>query len=178
LSAADTGTAHHKFLQHISLEKAGDVAALEAEAKRLELGKVLSADETAALDFKAMAAFWNAEPGKKILKQVANVKRELAFTAKFSPKELDEILGKEPDPKLAGEFIVVQGIVDLVVLLPKEIWIVDFKTDQIDKDELPKKVETYKPQLQLYARALGKIYTRPVMHCWLHFLASRRTVEI
>jgi len=178
LNAADVGTAHHKFLQHVLLEKAGDVAALETEAKRLKQEKVLSVDEVAALDLKAIAAFWNSEPGKKILKQAANVKHELAFTAKFSPKELDEILGTESDSKLAGEFVVVQGIADLVVLLPKGIWIVDFKTDQIDKDELLEKVETYKPQLQLYARALGKIYTRPVMHCWLHFLKAQRTEEI
>jgi ATP-dependent helicase/nuclease subunit A len=178
LNAADAGTAHHKFLQHVLLEKAGDIAALEAEAKRLEQEKVLSAGGVAALDLKAMAAFWNSEPGGKILKQAANVERELAFTAKFSPKELDEILGKKSDPKLDGEFVVIQGVADLVVLLPKEIWIMDFKTDQIDRDELPKKVETYKPQLKLYARALAKIYARPVMHCWLHFLKAQRTEEV
>ena len=59
------------------------------------------------------------------------MRRELAFTAKFSPKELDEIPGTKSDPKLDGEFVVVQGIADLVVLLPKEIWMVDFKTDEI-----------------------------------------------
>jgi ATP-dependent helicase/nuclease subunit A len=178
LSAAETGTAHHKFLQHVSIEKAGDVAALEAEAKRLEREKVLSVDEVAALDFKAVAAFWNSEPGKKILKQAANVKRELAFTAKFSPKELDEILGKKSALKLDGEFVVVQGVADLVVLLPKEIWIIDFKTDEVRADELQEKIKIYEPQLKLYARALAKIYARPVMHCWLHFLKARKTEEV
>ena len=161
LNAADTGTAHHKFLQHVSLEKAGDVAALEAEAKRLEREKVLSADEAAVLDLKAMAAFWNSEPGKKILKQAANVKRELAFTAKFSPKELDEILGKKSDSKLDGEFVVVQGIADLVVLLPKEIWIVDFKTDQIDKDELPKKGGNLQTTVETLRAGIGKNLRAP-----------------
>ena len=178
LSAAETGTAHHKFLQHVSIEKAGDVAALEAEAKRLEREKVLSVDDVAALDFKAVAAFWNSEPGKKILKQAANIKRELAFTAKFSPKELDEILGKKSALKLDGEFVVVQGVADLVVLLPKEIWIIDFKTDEVRADELQEKIKIYEPQLKLYARALAKIYARPVMHCWLHFLKARKTEEV
>jgi ATP-dependent helicase/nuclease subunit A len=178
LNAVDAGTAHHKFLQHVSIEKAGDVAALEAEAKRLEREKVLSVDDVAALDFKAVAAFWNSEPGKKILKQAANVKRELAFTAKFSPKELDEILGKKSALKLDGEFVVVQGVADLVVLLPKEIWIIDFKTDEVRADELQEKIKIYEPQLKLYARALAKIYARPVMHCWLHFLKARKTEEV
>ena len=178
LNAAEIGTAHHKFLQHAPLEKAGDVVALETEAKRLEREKVLSADEAAALDLKAMAAFWNSELGKKILKQAANVKRELAFTAKFSLKELDEILETKSDSKLDGEFVVVQGIADLVVLLSKEIWIVDFKTDDVQVNELPEKTRLYAPQLKLYARALAKIYSRPVTACWLHFLSARKTENV
>jgi ATP-dependent exoDNAse (exonuclease V) beta subunit len=66
----------------------------------------------------------------------------------------------------------------LVVLLPKEIWLLDFKTDQIRADELPGKIKLYKPQLKLYASALAKIYLRPVANCWLHFLDARKTVEV
>jgi ATP-dependent exoDNAse (exonuclease V) beta subunit len=107
-----------------------------------------------------------------------NVKRELAFTAKFSPKELDEILGTKSGMKLDGEFVVVQGVADLVVLLPKEIWIVDFKTDNLNVGDFQKKKLDYARQLKLYACALAKIYARPVMHCWLHFLKAQETVEI
>jgi ATP-dependent helicase/nuclease subunit A len=178
LSAAETGTAHHKFLQQVALENADDVAALESEAGRLEREKVLSADERAALNLEDIAAFWRSEPGRKIRAQAANVRRELAFTARFSPAELAAITGAKSEPGLEAEFVVVQGVADLVVLLPEEIWLVDFKTDQIDKDELPKKVEIYKPQLKLYARALAKIYARPVMHCWLHFLKTQQTEEV
>jgi hypothetical protein len=35
----------------------------------------------------------------------------------------------------------------------------------------------YKPQLQLYGRALERIYRRPAL-LYLHFLALGRTVEI
>ena len=54
----------------------------------------------------------------------------------------------------------------------------DFKTDQVRADELAEKGKTYKPQLKLYARALGKIYSKPVTHAWLHFLAVRKTVDV
>ena len=131
LSAADTGTAHHKFLQQVALEDANDVAALESEANRLEQEKVLSADERAALDLEDVAAFWNSEPGRKIRAQAANVRRELAFTARFSPAELAAITGAKSAPGLEDEFVVVQGVADLVVLLPEEIWLADFKTDEI-----------------------------------------------
>jgi ATP-dependent exoDNAse (exonuclease V) beta subunit len=102
----------------------------------------------------------------------------LPFTAKFSPAELAEITGAKADGGLENEFVVVQGVADLVVLLPREIWLADFKTDQTRADELPDKTKLYKPQLKLYARAMEKIYSRPAAICWLHFLSARRTVEI
>jgi ATP-dependent helicase/nuclease subunit A len=178
LSAADTGTAHHKFLQHVALENADGVAALELEAGRLEREKVLTADERAALNLEDIAAFWRSEPGRKIRAQAANVRRELAFTARFSPAELAAITGVKSEPGLEAEFVVVQGVADLVVLLPEEIWLVDFKTDAVRPDELPEKKRLYAPQLKLYTQALGKIYSRPVTARWLHFLAARKTVEL
>ena len=178
LNAADAGTAHHKFLQHFSLEGAADLKSLEAEARRLEREKVLSTDERAALDLKAVAAFWNSAEGLEIRTHSANVQRELAFTAKFSPAELSEIIGSKLSPDLADEFVVVQGVADLVVLLPQEIWLVDFKTDDVGAGDLPAKIKTYAPQLKLYANALAKIYSKPVTHCWLYFLSASRTVKI
>jgi ATP-dependent exoDNAse (exonuclease V) beta subunit len=34
----------------------------------------------------------------------------------------------------------------------------------------------YEPQLKLYAKALSRIYSRPVTNCWLHFLTARKTI--
>ena len=127
---------------------------------------------------KAVAAFWNSDFGKKILANGTDVKRELPFTAKFSPKELDEILERKSEAGLEKEFVVVQGVADLVVLLPMEIWLVDFKTDEVRANELPETIKIYSPQLKLYARALGEIYSRPVTNCWLHFLAAQKTVDV
>jgi ATP-dependent helicase/nuclease subunit A len=178
LNAADTGVAHHKFLEHFSLENAADLKSFAAEAKRLEKENYLSADEAAALDVESLADFWGSSDGKKIRANVAAIHRELPFTAAFQPDELEGILGKDEAKALAGEFIVVQGVADLAVLLLKEIWLVDFKTDDVRAKDLPGKIKYYAPQLKLYARALEKIYSRPVTHCWLHFLAARKTEEI
>jgi len=187
LSAAEAGMAHHKFLQHVALEKTGDRAALEVESRRLEREKILSAEKCVVLDLDALADFWNSPPGRKIRAQPPDsVKRELPFTAKFSPAELDALVGSsrwddrtpQRDVPASNEFVVVQGVADLVVLLPKEIWLVDFKTDQVRAAELAEKIKIYEPQLKLYARALVKIYSKPVANCWLHFLAARKTVEV
>jgi ATP-dependent helicase/nuclease subunit A len=175
LNAAETGVAHHKFLQHFTLEKTGELA---AEAERLVRENYLSVDERDVLDLKIIAAFWDSDTGQKIRRHAAEVKREFAFTAKFSPAELDGIFARKSSPELANEFVVVQGVTDLVVLLALEIWIVDFKTDEVGADDLPEKVKLYAPQLGLYARALARIYSRPVTNCWLHFLSARITVPM
>jgi ATP-dependent helicase/nuclease subunit A len=179
LNAAATGTAHHKFLQFVPLEKADDVAVLTAEAKRLETVGVLTVDERAALDLEAVAAFWKSEPGRKIRAQPPEcVQRELPFTARFSPAEVDAIIGQKTPPGLEKEFVVVQGVADLVVLLPREIWLVDFKTDELKPGELAERRRRYEPQLKLYAGALSRICSRPATNCWLHFLAARQTANI
>lgn len=172
LSAAATGTAHHKFLEHVALDKTSDLA---AEAARLVRENYLSVEESAALDLTALAAFWNSPLGKQISSHAAAVRRELPFTARFTAAEIAEITGKKSAAGLENEFIIVQGVADLVVLLPTEIWLVDFKTDAVRADELAAKLHTYTPQLKLYAAALEKIFPKKVSLRALHFLAAHRT---
>jgi len=76
------------------------------------------------------------------------------------------------------EFVVVQGFADLAVILPAEIWLVDFKTDRVDNAELPAVVSFYEPQLRLYALALARSYRRPVTESWLHFLSLKKSVAV
>jgi len=178
LSAADTGRAHHKFLQFVALEKTADLEALKSEASRLKQENILTAEECAALILEDIAAFWESAAGRKIRTQAATVRREMAFTARFSPVELEDVAGVKSAAGLEDELVVVQGVADLVVVLPEEIWLVDFKTDDIRQSGLPDKIKAYAPQLNLYARALEKIYARPVTARWLHFLAARRTESI
>ena len=174
LGAAEIGLAHHKFLQHLVLDKAGDLA---AEAERLVRENYLTAEERAALDLKALAAFWSSAAGQKILAHADEVRRELPFTARFSPVELAAITGAPAGPALAEEFVVVQGVADLVVLRPEEIWLLDFKTDAITVRDLPEKIRIYTPQLRFYAAALERIFRRRVTWRALHFLALGRTEE-
>jgi ATP-dependent helicase/nuclease subunit A len=104
------------------------------------------------------------------------VHRELPFTARFSLRELHALGLVE---FCEGEdFVVVQGTADLAVLLPGEIWILDFKTDAVRGSAVRERAERYRPQLALYERSLSRIYQRPVTRCLLHFLEAGETVEM
>ena len=131
-----------------------------------------------ALPSIALAAFWTSDIGQGIRANALHVQRELAFTARFTPTELAAITGEKPDPAMDAEFVVVQGVADLVVLLPGEIRLMDFKTDELKPGELADKVRLYTPQLKLYGLALARIYERPVSECWLHFLALQKSARV
>lgn len=178
LSATAAGTAHHHFLQCVALECVGSVTELQAEAQRLAQTGKLSAEEAGALDFAALAGFWDSPLGQRLRGQAQFIRRELAFTARFSPDEFRRVIGAAPAPDLADEFVVVQGVADLVVLLPDALWLLDFKTDAIAGTELEKRARAYAPQLRLYALALERIYRRPATELWLHFLALAQSVPV
>ena len=82
-------------------------------------------------------------------------------------------------PRLdAGEFVVVQGIADLVILRPEEIWILDFKTDSIDSASVSAAASLYRPQVELYAEAFSAIHNLPVTRTWIHFFTPGITVQL
>ena len=215
LEASAIGTAHHSFLEGVSLEAdLTDKASLDAEAQRLERAGILHAAERGCLDFPAIAAFWGSQTGQEILSHRAEIHRESPFTARLALEEavrfrLDELRRLQPqgtppaamakretegvrdggacDTKqpvadagsgVGHEYIILTGVVDLLVLLPQEIWILDFKTDAIVGEGWREKAKEYDPQMRLYALAVSRIYGRPVTRHWLHFLNARRTVEI
>ena len=173
LTAAEIGSAHHRFLELVALERAGTVGGLREEAARLGRENRLSSEEIGCLDFEALAAFWQSSVGAELLARLPWVRRELPFTARFGVKEL------APQTAMGGEeFVVVQGVIDLAAILPEEIWLVDFKTDHFPAEQLPEKIQLYRPQLALYGEAIGRIHRRPVTRRWLHFLAHRHTADV
>jgi ATP-dependent helicase/nuclease subunit A len=144
----------------------------------LEQARILSAAARQALDIPALMAFWRSEIGQRIRAQAGNVHRELEFTARFSLEDLQAIDFYPNAAAIREEFAVVQGVVDLAVILPEEIWVLDFKTDHVNAGELAEKIQNYQRQLRLYARALCHIYGRPVVRSWVHFLASGQSVSL
>ena len=179
LSAADIGTAHHLFLQMARLDRVVSLPDLKGEVERLRQAAVLADEEAAALDLDALLAFWQSEPGRQIRAQPPqSVHREMPFTARMSPADLRAAMLPVNDRLRDDEFVVVQGVIDLAVILAKEIWLVDFKTDHLTARELDEKAAFYGPQLRLYGLALGRIHWRPIAQSWLHFLALQKTVSV
>lgn len=179
LSATDVGKAHHTFLQFVDLDQAGTLSGIQEEVERLTEMTILSEEEAASLNVKSLAEFWTSKIGQSICTHTDVVQREMPFTARFSAADLIRSGVAGVSPSLPDEeFVVVQGTIDLAVIQPTEIWLLDFKSDHVRPEELKEKLAVYEPQIKLYALALEHIYRRPVKHRWLHWLRLGKTVEV
>ncbi len=176
-SALEIGSALHAFMQHVHLPQATSLAALKQECARLVQAGHLTAEQGSLVNLNQAWRFFGSDIGQSIRAQAGCVRRELAFTCRVSLDELSTFLG-QPILHQTPDFVVVQGAADLVVLLPDEIWLLDFKTDRIEARDLELRSAQYRPQLELYARALRGIYRRPVTRCWLYFLTLGKDVTI
>jgi ATP-dependent helicase/nuclease subunit A len=177
-SSADVGTVYHRFLERVSFDRLDGVKALHSEADRMVSEGILAREEVEWLNFDSLLKFWESDFGKQLRANPQHVRRELAFTARFSPAELLPAAKTVAGEELANEFVVVQGVADVAVILPEEIWLLDFKTDRVTLKELAEKTKMYEPQLNLYALALERIYDRPVTERRLHFLSCGITVPV
>jgi len=79
---------------------------------------------------------------------------------------------------LAGEKILLQGVVDCAVVEPDGIIIVDFKTDKVTEQTVPLLTQRYSPQVKTYAQAMERIFGQPVKQSYLYFFQLDRAVPV
>ncbi len=82
------------------------------------------------------------------------------------------------DKALSGESVLVQGVIDCALIEDDGIVLIDFKTDQITKDDLQKVADRYASQVRVYADAIARIYQMPVKQKILYLFSLDTSVEI
>ena len=178
-NAAERGTIHHRFLEYVELRRTETRAGLEAEMERLRLEGRFEAAEAAVVDLDAMERLWSSDLGRELREAGAGVRREIPFTMRLTPGDLDGLGLPHAAGLDAEEFVVVQGVIDIAVWREDgTCWIGDFKTDRVDEAGLAAKARTYGPQLALYALALKRIYGRVATRRWLYFLSLGRACDV
>ena len=85
--------------------------------------------------------------------------------------------GHEELPAAADAQVLVQGIADLVLVYPDHLELLDYKTDR--RKTAADFVRAYKPQLDLYALAVGKRFApKPVTYKGIYSLELGRLIEV
>jgi len=167
--AAAQGTAMHSAMQYIRFEKCGSVQAVAEELDRLVQEHFLTREQADMVNCRQIADFFQTDLGQK-LQRGGEVLREFKFSV------LDD--GTHYAPELAGEQILLQGVVDCALIEKDGIMVLDFKTDSVTEETLEAAVERYRPQVQAYADAMERIFQRKVKQALLYFFRLNAFAEV
>ena len=91
--------------------------------------------------------------------------REVPFTTALPVRE-------------ANDFVVVQGVIDVLFVEEDGMTILDYKTDVFPREAINDMAEKYGPQVSLYALAASKLLSLPVKRVSIVFLSDGREVDI
>lgn len=172
--AAVRGSATHRFLQLVDLERSCDLADLRDQLAALTTqGRITPADAGAVL-LDAAAWFFDTELGRRVRAHCGLARREVPFDARMRPEDYDPSAAA-CDPR---DVILVRGVVDLLLCRPGEIELIDYKTDAVPAAECAARADRYTAQIQTYASAMESILKKPIRSCWLVFLQARTLVQL
>ena len=163
-SAADAGTATHRFLRLIrlsALQEAGDdpAPAVLAEADRMLREGILAPEESVLIRLKGVSDFFRSDLGRRMLRS-GDIRREVPFSLRIRPDQ----------PTM------VQGIIDCVFREEDQWILIDYKTD---RDTVPETfVPRHQAQMNWYRAALERLTGIPVREMWLVALRAGKAYSV
>jgi len=155
------GTAAHLVISSIDLTAPVTKQSVEKTKQKLVKAEAMSKTVADSIDAESIIGFFKSQPGRLATKEGNVVWREWPFTFALPVSQI---------ANSCDETIVVQGIIDMLIITPEGLIIVDFKTDSIAASEVKERAELYRSQLDLYAKAAQSILKKSVLAKWLYFL--------
>ncbi len=168
ISGADFGTAVHKIMETLPRDRGEDREYIKAHIKELtDSGEIICGiSEEIAAD--KIVGFFLSELGQRF-QNAENIHTESEFEIAIDAKELFGADG------LAGEKILLQGVIDCWFEEEEGIVLVDYKTDRVRSlDEIHQK---YDVQLGLYAHALEKIAKKRVKDKFIYLFSEECVIQ-
>ena len=169
VGGTDYGNAYHAVMQYIDFGDCESLDAVYDQIHMLSQQGYITHEQAELVSPRKIYNFFSSELGNR-LKKAGHVLREFKFSV------LDDAANY--DPRLSGEKILLQGVVDCALMEEDGITILDFKTDFVTEDTLASKAEHYRPQVKAYADAMERIYQKPVKQTLLYFFRLDRFVSV
>lgn len=166
------GIATHRLLQHLEFPRALREGP-EPQIAELIAQRVLSDEDAGLIDVEAVAWFLGTPLASRLASPGVCLHRELAFIELGPAASAD---GGIADAATEDR-VLVRGIVDLALEEDGVIELVDYKTDRLTAEAVAGRATEYAPQVSSYARAMTKVFRKPVAVCHLVFLSARRVIE-
>ena len=171
LSGAEKGSALHTVLQHLNLRKNYGLVELEELVMDLVKREILTEEQAEVIDSRQIATFLTSDLGVR-LRKAKEIYQEMPFSFALNVKELYE------DVETAKETILVQGVIDVLFEEEDGLVLLDYKTDYTEEDTVRTLIETYRVQLDLYAKAVQKILSQPVKEKILYSFSLQKALKV
>lgn len=183
--AAEKGSLFHKIMERLELRPEFVQTPPTSDFYRKQMEKMIAAGalsaEEAELAGKEMLPqveqFWQSDIARAFLERWDRVEREVSFSILLKDEDLARV-GFDSILTGTDESIVVQGVIDLLMLGEDEIWVLDYKTDQVDAKDCPEKALSHAPQINLYAFAMQAIYHLPVRRKYVAFVKPGSIIKL
>ncbi len=171
LSATEKGTAVHKLYSYLDYKKYHSVDDIKKIALKMQELDIITSLEVESLDFEKIAQFFQTSLFKEMSK-ASLVETEAPFTFKLSANEVYSNY-------MGNSNVILQGIIDLLIVFDDKVYIIDFKTNEISSsNKLKDIVKTYELQMDIYKKAMKKIYKKKEVKGLLYFVMINEVVEI
>lgn len=170
LTAAERGTAIHLAMQYLDFDAPAAEQAVTGQLDRLVQRRLMTAEQRGAVDVELLVSFLRSPLCRRI-REAEKVYREYRFSVNAPARVIDQ---NAPE----GETVMLQGVADCAFETPEGLVIVDFKTDHITPSQMAERAENYRPQLEAYGYALGKVLELPVAEKVLYFFHTNSSVNL
>ncbi|MGZ4159240.1 MAG: helicase-exonuclease AddAB subunit AddA [Neobacillus sp.] len=178
LSPAERGTAMHMVMQHVDLTYPVTVESLEALVHMMVNNELLTPEQAEVINAKWIVQFFTTEIGKR-LSNAKVINREIPFTLSMPANEV------YPTWKDEDESIFIQGVIDCVFEDENGLVLVDYKSDGITdrfkggfEQAKPILEDRYRMQIDLYTKAIEKIWKRKVDERYLFFFDGAHILRL
>ena len=176
------GIAYHAVLEHLQMkpEYADEPPGSDFYNGMIhyltETG-LLTEEVASSISAEEISRFWQTDLAKDILRKWEYVQREVSFSIRLTAEQFTG-MGIESGIEGTDETLVIQGVIDLMMIDENEIWLLDYKSDQITADNIQSKIKSYLPQVRLYTYALESIYKLPVTRCYIVFMRDTNLFDV
>jgi ATP-dependent helicase/nuclease subunit A len=170
--AVERGIAVHALLSRIRLELTHSPEAVASENRRLVEAGFLKPPGVDPEDIARVAGFFASPAGIAVRETQGRVLRELPFTVRLPARVFAEACDSPDD------FVIAQGVIDMLLDEPDGLAILDFKTDDIPAGRVRERTLAHTSQVALYALAAESILGKPVKKASIFFLGPQREEEV
>ncbi len=170
LTAAERGTAIHLVMEYLDFACEPNEDAVRARIAALADRRLLTREQAEAADAATIARFLRSPVAARI-RASRHVEREYRFSILVSARSFDARAD-------ADDRVLLQGVADCVFEEDGALVVLDFKTDRITSAQTAERAAFYRPQLDAYAAALGRIMDLPVRERLLYFFTTGDTISV